>query len=307
MERALLLLLLFSATNRDNSTRVMAVNDYINNMEIDTQYTREKIRLAKRIAPLMPKDYIRPMSRSIYITETIVRLMELRDFMALKPVEVSVAASEESEETEIDNRERLNRIVSIIQEEMPKSKAQNMGSLLELIVNMDKYRRMFEIFNTLRTNQNMTTTDNLTKTLEPVVKNGAKGGDNSMDLEKIINIINILNKTKERPEGNKVNVKEELSDSVRRKRAEDENMEEETKEKESFPSGQDKVINIAHKEDLADREAKKNEIVDENLIGDGGDLDEEKISRTESKNTEKEEAPKVIDLSRIEEEKPKKD
>ena len=147
MERILLLTILLSMSKQSNTKGLVAINEYISNLQIDPKYTEEKINLARKIAPLMPPEYFQPISRSIYITESLVRIMELNEFMNKKSLVVEAAHIPVE-----DNRERLTRIVSVIQEEVPRSNMQNIGTVLEFVTNMDKYKKMFEL---LRRNRNV--------------------------------------------------------------------------------------------------------------------------------------------------------
>lgn len=182
--------------NKERSKGVVGINEYINNLQIDPRYTEEKIMLARKIAPLMPVDYIEPINRSIYLTESIVMIMELIDFMNSKSSVIQT--------THIpieDNRERLSKIVSVIQEEVPKSNMKNMGTILELVANMDRYKKMFELLNVFMKNQDLgKDTDKLAKMVGPMMKGkSSQEGEGSLDIEKIMNIMSLLNKSKENP------------------------------------------------------------------------------------------------------------
>lgn len=182
-------------TNKDNSKGLVDINQYINNLQIEPKYTEEKIKLARKIAPLMPSQYIQPINRSIYITENLVKIMELNDYMSNRSSVVQAAHIPIE-----DNRERISRIVSVIQEEVPKSNMQNIGTVLELITNIDRYKKMFELLNTFMKNQNLTKdADKLVKMVEPMMKGkNSTEGEGSLDIEKIMNIMSLLNKSKEK-------------------------------------------------------------------------------------------------------------
>lgn len=197
MDKILLLFILFSITNMDNSGSLINITEYINGMKIEPQYTKDKIRLAKRITPLMPLEYIAPINRSINTTENLIKIMELKDYLNrdIDSVELTSIPVE-------DNKERVNKIVKAIKEEVPKSNESNLGSLLEKIINIDKYVKMFEMMSNLMNNQNLSKdTDKLIKMIEPMMKNKeASGNEGNIDIEKIINIMNTLNKAKEKSE-----------------------------------------------------------------------------------------------------------
>ncbi len=197
LEKIILLLILLSTSNKENSKGLVNINEYINKMEIDSKYTEDKINLARKLAPLMPLEYTSPINRSILITENLLKIIELKDYMASTNsyVQTSHVPIE-------DNRERMTRIISVIQEEVPKSNTKHLGSILELIVNIDKYKKMFDLFNVLMKNQNINkNADSLAKMVGPMMKDKSSyEGDGTLDIEKIMNIISILNKPKDKSE-----------------------------------------------------------------------------------------------------------
>ena len=179
-------------------------------MRINRHYTEEKIRLAKKIAPLMPEEYVYPIQRSIYITENLMRILELQEHLSSRP-----NLNLESEVTISDNKERLRKIISTVQNEAPESRMGNMGFILDFIVNFDKYQRMLTLLNTLMKNQNLgQDRDKLLKMVEPIMEKESPSGEASLDIEKIIQIISLLNKTKDgkkEPEGEDRQVKPEAN------------------------------------------------------------------------------------------------
>lgn len=181
----------------DNLGSQINIAEYINGMKIEPQYTKDKIRLAKRITPLLPLGYIAPVNQSINITENLMKIMELKDYLNRDIDSIELASIPVE-----DNKERINKIVTIIKEEVPKSKESNLGSLLETIIKIDKYVKMFELMNNLMNNQNLSKdTDKLIKMIEPMVKNKeATDKEGNIDIEKIISIMNALNKAKEKSE-----------------------------------------------------------------------------------------------------------
>ena len=120
----------------------------------------------------------------------------------------------ESEVTS-DNKERLRKIISTVQNDAPESRMGNMGFILDFIVNFDKYQRMLTLLNTLMKNQNLgQDRDKLLKMVEPIMEKESPSGEASLDIEKIIQIISLLNKTKDgkkEPEGEDRQVKPEAN------------------------------------------------------------------------------------------------
>lgn len=193
MERILVLLILLSTTNRNSSSNLVSINEYINNIVIDADYTKEKVQLVRKIIPYMPLDYIEAINRSIHITESLVKIMELDDYMNRSTSSIQAAPIVIE-----DKRERLSKIVSVIQKEVAKSNIHNKGNFLEMIINIDKYKKMFDLLNSFMQNQNSAKDpEKLAKMVEPMIKGNAQG-EEALDIEKIMNIMNILNQSKKK-------------------------------------------------------------------------------------------------------------
>lgn len=108
-------------------------------MEIDYEYTKEKIKIAKKIRPYVPTDYTSAYDKSLIITEKFIRIIEASDYInTLEMVEVKPV--------DLPPLERLQHIVNIVQHEAKSSKVENLGIVLDLLVNMDNYKKMFGLF-----------------------------------------------------------------------------------------------------------------------------------------------------------------
>lgn len=188
IEILLLLILITQSMRNAKNTPLHSLNSYIENMEVDLNYTEQKINLIKKIAPLLPLEYMHPLNRSVMITESVVKLLELKDYM-----DESRYVIDQSQIIPIkDNQERINRIISIIQEEVPKSNMGNMGMLMNVIVNMEQYKKMLMAFNTFMSNQDaLKEPENIIKLMEPLMA-GKGNREGSKDMEQMMNIIKVL-------------------------------------------------------------------------------------------------------------------
>lgn len=96
-----------------------------------------------------------------------------------------------------NNRERLNKIVTTVQKEIPKSNMSNLGIVIDLIVNMDKYKQMFNLLNHFTNTSNIhKDSTNMMKLMEPLLKEIKKDDKSSMDIDQIMKIMSTLNKPK---------------------------------------------------------------------------------------------------------------
>lgn len=191
-----ILILLLILQNRQNTknTTLHSLNNYIQNIEVDLAYTGQKIDLVKKIAPLMPPEYVNPLNRSLLITESVIKLLELQQYM-----DESQYMINQNELIFIeDNKDRIKKIITLVQEEAPKSNMANMGMVLDLIVNMDQYKKMFTTFTTFMNNQDaMKDPQNIIKLMQPFMSD--KNDKNNKDMEQMINIINLLSSPNKKP------------------------------------------------------------------------------------------------------------
>lgn len=142
----LLILFIIAISNSQNNklTRLNFENSYLSNMEIDRKYTLEKIKIIKEIGPYLPMQYIPLINKSVLITEKIVKITELAEFMKESDHDIIKEAIEIN-----NNKDRLNKIINVIQKEATKSEVKNMGTILDLIVNIDKYKNMMTILSSV--------------------------------------------------------------------------------------------------------------------------------------------------------------
>lgn len=200
----MMLLLLLYMTDRGKTENQMLhnVKNFIQDIEVDLDYTYEKIRAFKKIAPLISKEYNQPFVKSIMITETLAKLFEIKssfnhnnNMLQVNPIPIE------------DGKERIIKIINTIQEEIPRSKAKNMGMVMDLIINMEEYKKMFQILNAFMQNKdNMNEPEKMIKLVSQLPRGkggkGEKGNTSPKDMEQIFNIIKVLNSSekKEKPE-----------------------------------------------------------------------------------------------------------
>lgn len=185
----LLFLYMMDKTNSENQI-VHNLKNYISGIEIDLEYTQEKIQAFKKVAPLISTEYNQPFIKSIIITENVIKLLELKSSFnqSNHMIQSNIVPIE-------DKKERMSKIITTLQEEMPKSKIKNMGMIMDLVVNMDEYKKMFELLNTFMSNKDsMNDPENMIKLMSQFTKGkGQKGKTNPKDMEQILNIIKVLN------------------------------------------------------------------------------------------------------------------
>lgn len=172
------------------------VKSYVENLELDHNYTKEKIRIFKDILPYLPKDYIETGGRSIIATEKILRLLETVEYVGLE-TKVPVEA------LDLAPMERSYKIVATLQEEIENSNIEKLGFVLDIMVNKDQYKMLANTaLEFLSNKEALKNPKNITKLIKPFI--GDKDIENS-ELGKLIDILDILEpgeKTNEQPSDN---------------------------------------------------------------------------------------------------------
>lgn len=185
----ILIIYLLSDRNKDKdkdnqSDSLYMIKNYINTIEIDRNYTYEKIRLAKKIAPLLPAEHYPPALKSISAAERLIKVMELSEFMKEESIPVSTPMN-------MDSKERIQRIISTVQEENNNPEVKNFGIVLDLIINMDKYKKALSAFHSLKANSGSSLDGNSIKDLMDVFMADSKDKD-SGKINDMIKMFDIL-------------------------------------------------------------------------------------------------------------------
>lgn len=194
MDAPVLLLLLYLSNNTDNTSAqnsISNINNYLSNIKIDSQYTAEKIHIAKKIAPLLPREYSISFNKSILVAEKVAKTMDLIDFINSDTVI-------EINSLELDPKDRLQKIVSTIQDEIKSSKIENLGLVLDLIINMDKYKKVLSTFISLMKNKSLLSDGNsIMKIVDTLIENSSeKDKDKFKEMTKMLDILKILDSPK---------------------------------------------------------------------------------------------------------------
>lgn len=195
----LLLLLLFYKRKEETSNIFPTEGENISyefenkTKSLNIPYTKEKINILKNIGIYFPEELIPLLNKSIFITEKIIKLFETMEFINIsnisyidKPIPVE------------NNKERLSYIINTIQKEFPKENTQNIGTILDIIINMDKYKAIFSSLNTITSNpDNLKDPNQILHLLEPLLEGvDEKEKDKIREMAKILGLMNNLENTK---------------------------------------------------------------------------------------------------------------
>ena len=205
MDDHFLIILLFLMTRKNQDKHGSSFNTleiFINNIEVDNNYTMAKVNMVKKVGPYFPEDYMPIINKSISFTEKFIKMRETMDFIK-ETDKVYI-----SEYISVDNnKERISKIISIIQSENPNSELSNTGTVIDLIINMDKYKKMFGVLNSVMNNpDSFNDPAQLLNLAIPLL-----GGDNPENNEKIkemskmLEIVKLINSPKKETQKDKPN------------------------------------------------------------------------------------------------------
>lgn len=151
MDKVLLIFLVFILGEKNKMKKQVweegqetALGQVAGEYKLDTKASRQKLDLMKKIGPYFPQEYTNPINKSIGLTEQILVLHEALDF-----INENKTAYIESALPLGDNKERLNYIISIVRQEVESQDIQNIGLALDMIINVDKYKGMLDMFTQL--------------------------------------------------------------------------------------------------------------------------------------------------------------
>ena len=186
MDNRILIIILLMITRDENtgkSDKFNTLENFINNIELDSDYTTEKIKIAKKIGPYFPEDYIPLINKSIYLTEKLIKTKELINFIQENNQDYI------TDHVPIDNnKDRVNKIVSIIKKESPNPEVTKIGTIVDLVLNIDKYKKMFNLMYSAVGNQDsLNNPAQLINLITPLI-----GGDNPENISKFKDIAKML-------------------------------------------------------------------------------------------------------------------
>lgn len=184
MKQILFLFFLLFLSRRED-LHISVNNDLIKSLDIE--YTKEKIKILRKIATYFPEELIPAVNKSILITEKIISLQQVATFIStdepFSPVKSTYVGN---------NKERLNNILSILKKEMPDDNIKSVTSTMEIILNMDKYKEIISTLNKVSSNpEKLNNVDNLIDLMEPFMD-----GKTDEQKSKLIDIAKMFNAMK---------------------------------------------------------------------------------------------------------------
>lgn len=199
MNSLILFLFLYMIIENKNRFLLPSTNRSLQ-LKIDIKHTREKVKLIKKIGPYFPEEHLPSINRAIGITEKIIRLYEVMEFMQINEfnyIEKSIAIE--------NNRERLNYIANVIEKEFSKDQIKEMGKTVDIILKIDKFNKMMNMMNLLMENQDrLNDKDSMLKLIEQFAPaKDEKERKKIKDMMKMLDVLKALDSPKKSNEESK--------------------------------------------------------------------------------------------------------
>jgi len=191
---ALLFILFIMMKGKDKSPHFPNTR---NTLYIDIKTTTEKIKLIKKIGPYFPEEYLPSINKAIMITEKIVKLYEVFDFICKKDMLYV------TESIPVENlQKRLSYIANTIQKDFAKEDINRLGVGADIILKIDRLNKMMNMFSYISSNPDiMKDTNSIFKLVEPLLQDkDEKEMKKIKEMTRMMNILKALDTTGDQKE-----------------------------------------------------------------------------------------------------------
>ena len=181
----------------DNMMDTKQEMDVEKTINLNIPYTAEKVRIMKKIGPYFPEEFLPVLNKSLVITEKIVKLYETIEFIQIPD------ANYIKEVIPVENnKDRLSYILNTIQKEVSREEIKNMGMAMDIILNIDKYKKMFNVLHSLMANPDTLNDPNkIFSLIEPFIQGkDEKEKEKLKDMAKMFEIMKTLDTPKKSKE-----------------------------------------------------------------------------------------------------------
>lgn len=173
--------------------------NFLNDLKVNPQYTANKIDMIKKIGPYFPEEYIPLINTAILNAERVIKINEVFDFLK----ESNYEYVRESIPVR-NNKDRINKIIKTIQSESSNSSNKDMGMLMDLVINMDKYKKMFSALSSVMNSKSpMDDPDKLIELILPLLGEDEKNQEKIKEMGKMLEIMKVFNTSQEKKENEK--------------------------------------------------------------------------------------------------------
>ena len=164
----------------------------LNSIRLDKKHTVHKIRMLKEIGPYLPQNYIPLVNKSISFTNKFIKINEVSNFL-YREEEIHI-----SNHIPMKGEERVKKIMSLLHNESEVFKQGQMGQIMDLILNMDKYKKTFQVLNKVMGNPNsLNDPSQLINLIGPLMGSNEEGSSSKIkEMTKMMELIKLLDTPK---------------------------------------------------------------------------------------------------------------
>lgn len=177
---------------KKSSIEKKSMNNFLTS--ISSSDFQEKVDIIKKAGPYLPESIINIINLFVPLYEKVAKVMGLVNFMKNTNSFTPIVP-----EKNLNNKERINKVMSLVEKELPEDKTKQVKPLMELMGNMDKLKTIMNMVsnmtNTEKKSENQM--ENIFNLLGPLL--GGKDGkdDKNMDkmkeMFKMVELLNVLN------------------------------------------------------------------------------------------------------------------
>lgn len=162
----------------------------------------------EKIGPYLPEPYIEKVNNLVFNFEKINKANELVSFISKKPSSsLNVSAQN------ISSKERFNKILLTLKDDMPEEKIKNIRPIIDIIANFDKYKSMIGMISAMNSpsERSEDKMDKMMDMVMPFLSQDEESNDKMKDMMQIFKTIASSNlDDTEKPENEDKNVYEKV-------------------------------------------------------------------------------------------------
>lgn len=192
-------------TSLDNSI-FNSIGDAVNSLTVED--INRSMETLEKIGPYLPEPYIEKVNNLVFNFEKINKANELVSFISKKP-----STSSNVSVQNISSKERFNKILLTLKDDMPEEKIKNIRPIIDIIANFDKYKGMIGMISAMNSpsERSEDKMDKMMDMVMPFLSQDEESNDKMKDMMQIFKTIASSNlDNTEKPENEDQNVYEKV-------------------------------------------------------------------------------------------------
>lgn len=144
----------------------------------------ESVETLEKIGPYLPDPYVEKVNSLVFNFEKVNKVNELVSFLSSKPEDTTSIQTQNI----LSNKERFNKILLTLKDDMPEEKIKNIRPIIDLVANFDKYKGMLKLMSAMNTQSDNPEDkiDSMMKMVMPMI------GQNEESSDKMKTMVNIF-------------------------------------------------------------------------------------------------------------------